>query len=156
MWCVCQLHTGRESDGECTCRARAPKTPLPRCSVTAGASPENRMRFAQRGPCSANGDDTHTTCRATPLRSHPLAALPVPGRSVVSPARHVAGAVLGRVRSSSAVPSAGSLVAFVGLALVGRHRLARSPVSFTGFHSLAAIEFPNRPTNLRNLFRHEQ
>ena len=102
-------------------------------------------------PVLAVGDDTHTTPRATPLRSHPLAALPVPGRGVVSLARHVARAVLGCVRPASAVPSAVALVAVAGVALAHHHRLAAAviPSSVTPQDLKMSVLFEQAPRQRR-------
>jgi hypothetical protein len=70
-----------------------------------------------------------------------LAAVAGRGRSTLPPARHRAGAVLGRVRPSSAVRAAHSLVAAVGLALASRHRVA------------AALT-PPRPSSLSRFAAH--
>jgi hypothetical protein len=73
-------------------------------------------------------DDTHTTQRATTLHSQPLGALAGQSLGVLSLSRHLASAVLGRVRSASAVQAAVAVVAALRLALARRLRLA-SPVA---------------------------
>ena len=69
------------------------------------------------------GDDTDTTQRAPTLRPHPLAALAVLGRGLVSPARHLAGPVLGRLRPASRVRPTPPVVAVLRLSLPRHHRV---------------------------------
>jgi hypothetical protein len=126
VWCVCQApHRPRKCDGECICRASR-GDPLVTgsqhgCHGRCFAGELKALRAAR--PVLAVGDDTHTTPRATPLRSHPLAVLPVRSCGVVSPAGHFARPVLGRLRPSSAVQAAVALVALAGLALAAWHPL---------------------------------
>jgi len=98
------------------------------------------MRFRAARPVFRKGDDTHIH-RATTLRSQSLAPLAVRGRSPLLPARHVPGAVLGRVRSASTVPAAVAVVAVVCLALARRHRLgaAITPPPVAGVSCTVAV-----------------
>ena len=93
------------------------------------------MRYRAARPVLRNGDDTHIH-RATTLRSQSLATLAVRRRGPLLPARYVSGAVLGRVRSASGVPSIVAVVAAVRLALARSHRLA-SPITPSRVSSLS-------------------
>ena len=80
------------------------------------------------GVSHGNCDETHQTLQpghqALALTGRPsLAAVAVPHRRRLLPARHAAITVLARARLSVSVPAFVAVVAAVRLALAGHHRL---------------------------------
>lgn len=124
--CVSAFAPAAMMDGECICRARAPR-PLTPVLCHGSCVAEVLNALTRTRPVLRMGDDTHTE-RATTFRSQPLVALAVRRRGALLPARHVSRPGLVGLRAAGAVASAVALVAAVGLALLAPHRLgARIP-----------------------------